>query len=150
MIAARASAFDMLEALDDQGRRPRLTRQRFGEMARQVSEGPSVTLRDEAGRLAVVAGLWPEADHWEAWFAVGPAFRPNLRRALGQLEHLLTVVAGSGESAEVRVYVRPGDRVAGKRMASWLGFTTVGIEGSPIGPVEVFTRTFGGRPDAAG
>nr|WP_312054884.1 hypothetical protein [Brevundimonas diminuta] len=147
MTVAEASAFDMLETLTDAGRIGRFTRQRFGEMARQVSEGAAFTLRDGEGRLIAVAGLWPEADHAEAWLAVGPAFRANLRGAMRQLGALLTGVAEGSGTQEVRLYVakaKGAERVAGGRLAAWSGFIRSGEEATPLGPVEVYRRSFGG------
>ena len=148
LTVSEASAFDMLEALSDTGGRGRFTRARFGEMARQVSEGAALTLRDEAGELVAVVGLWPEADHAEAWLTVGIAFRRNMRGALGRIRAALEGIAEASGTSEVRAYVRatdrPGDRVAGARMATWLGFIRTGTEATPAGPVEVFSRTFGG------
>lgn len=141
----RASAFDLLETLDDLGGKARVTRMRFGLMARQVAGGPCVAVREASGLLVLVAGLWPEADHREAWLATGPAFRRNLRGALG----LLDALAEAEGPGEVRVYVRRGDRVAGARMARWSGFEMTGTEGSPLGPVDVFSRTFGEPPHGA-
>lgn len=147
LIVSEASAFDMLEAQGDAGRRTVVTRRRFGEMARQVSEGASLTIRDEAGALVCVMGLWPEPDHAEAWLAVGPAFRRNFRGALDRLEDALCAVACANAPLEVRVYVVGlGDRVAGARMAAWLGFQRDGTEATSLGPVAVFTRFFGGAP----
>lgn len=152
LSVAPASAFDMLEALGPDGGRPRLTRQRFGEMARQVAEGVAVTLRDDAGVLVCVVGLWPEADHAEAWLADGPAFRANLRGALRAARALLESVAEGGGCDQVRAYVHTpagADRVAGARMAAWLGFRRIGEEAARHGPVAVFSREFGGA-DAHG
>lgn len=106
-------------------------------MARQVSTGRAVTLRDEAGVLVAVMGLWPEADHLEAWFAAGPALRRRLRSALG-LARVALEDAGDGE---VRVYVRGGPRVAGARMAAWLGFAPDGEEPTRFGPVRIYRLT---------
>lgn len=151
IVVTEASAFDMLEALTDAGRRGRFTRQRFGEMARQVSEGAALTLRDQTGELVAVIGLWPEADHAEAWLAVGPAFRRNLLTALRATRRALESVAEASGTEEVRVYVRapvgPRERVAGARMAAWLGFDRAGEEATPLGAVTVFRRNFGGAPD---
>lgn len=127
-----ASAFDMLEALGDDGGRARLTRQRFGQMARQVSEGAAMTLRDDAGRLVCVIGLWPEADHAEAWLAIGPGFRDQALGALRIAGRMMAGVCADAGVAVVRTYVELGwtvpERVAGLRMAAWLGFTRVGTE----------------------
>jgi len=53
----------------------------------------------------------------------------------------------------VRLYVRAvragGDRVAGARMARWSGFERIGTEATPLGPVEVFAKSFGGPPDGS-
>ncbi|MGH7021154.1 MAG: hypothetical protein ACREEY_14825 [Brevundimonas sp.] len=148
LIVSEASAFDMLEGLTDAGLRGRFTRARFGEMARQVSEGASLTLRDEAGELVAVIGLWPEADHAEAWLTVGPAFRRNLLTALRRTRRALEEIATASGTTEVRAYVRDGatagGRVAGARMAAWLGFDRAGEEATPLGPVIVFRRDFGG------
>lgn len=146
LTMAPASAFDMLEATTAEGARLRVTRQRFGEMARQVAEGVAITLRDDAGRLVCVAGLWPEPDHAEAWLAIGPAFRPNLLAALRGIRGAMEAVASQpGVCDQVRVYVRDaGDRVAGARMAARLGFRRIGSEATRLGPVAVFSREFGG------
>lgn len=150
LTVIEASAFDLLEALDDMGGKARFTRLRFGQMARQVSEGPALTFRDADGLLVCVAGLWPEADHVEAWLAVGPAFRRRFRTALGQVEEAMVVMAAAVAPVEVRAFVRftspRRDRVAGARMATWLGFERTGEEATPGGPVDVFTRRFGGSP----
>lgn len=150
MVTVRqASAFDMLEALNDSGARSKLTRARFGEMARQVSEGAAITLRDDAGVLIAVAGLWPEADHAEAWLAVGPAFRANLLPALRQLRLSMGEIAQAAGVEEVRAYVRPmgGERVAGARMAAWLGLEPAGEDETPIGRVLVYRRVYGAADD---
>lgn len=153
--AAPASAFDLLEALDDMGGRARFTRLRFGQMARQVSQGASVTFRTPEGALVAVVGLWPEPDHLEAWLAVGPAFRGRFRSALEAIEDALCFFACREAPVDVRIYVRVDpksrdqgqlDRVAGARMARWLGFDRTGTEALPSGPVEVFQRHFGGAP----
>jgi hypothetical protein len=144
LTVARTSAFDMLEAVGDDGGRARLTRQRFGELARQVSASAAITVRDEAGALVVVLGLWPEPDHLEAWLAAGPAFRANLRSALGLARAALDD-AGPGE---VRAYARGlGPRVAGARMAAWLGFEPAGEEPTRFGPVQVFRLVSPGAPN---
>lgn len=136
-----ASAFDMLEVLDDCGRRPRFTRARFGEAARQVAGSEAVAIR--AGEhLSAVVGLWPEGDHLEAWLAVGPAFRPNLRGTMALALALLETQAALVGRVEVRAWIQPGDRVAGARLAAWLGFVGAGEEETPIGPMQVFRRRF--------
>lgn len=148
---SEASAFDLLETLDDMGGRARFTRLRFGQMARQVSEGAALTFRDDDGLLVCVAGLWPEPDHVEAWLAVGPAFRRRFRSALDQVEAALVEMAEAVSPVEVRACVRftapRRDRVAGARMATWLGFERTGEEMTPVGPVDVFSRRFGGAPE---
>lgn len=145
VTVAQASAFDMLESLSDSGGRARFTRLRFGEMARQVSEGAAITLRTDAGELVAIAGLWPEADHAEAWLAVGPAFKANLLRALRQLKRSMNEIASTAAVGEVRAYVRPtgNGRVAGSRMAAWLGLEPAGAEETPIGRILVFRRVYG-------
>ena len=140
---SEASAFDLLESLDDMGARARFTRRRFGEMARQVSEGPALTWREEDGTLICVAGLWPEADHLEAWLATGPAFRRRFRTTLCEVRGALSYIAGANP---VRIYVRAGERVAGARMARWLGFDATGTEALPWGLVDVFERQSGDGP----
>lgn len=142
-----ASAFDMLDAMSDRGGRMRLTGRRFGEMARQVSAGASLTIREEGGALVAVVGLWPEADHLEAWLATGPAFRRNLRGALSAIEDALVFFACRAAPVQVRAYVvGSGPRVAGARLATWLGFEGGEPEATPVGPVPVFRRLFGGPP----
>lgn len=153
LTVSEASAFDLLETLDDMGGRARFTRLRFGQMSRQVSEGAALTFRDHDGLLVCVAGLWPEPDHLEAWLAVGPAFRRRFRSALDQIEDALVWLACKNAPVEVRAYVRftapRRDRVAGARMATWLGFERTGEEATPAGPVDVFSRRFGGPPHGA-
>lgn len=150
LTVTEASAFDLLETLDDMGARARFTRLRFGRMSRQVSEGAALTFRDADGLLVCVAGLWPEADHAEAWLAVGPAFRRRFRTALERIGVALVEMATAAGPMEVRAYVRSTaprpDRVAGARMAAWLGFERTGSEATPCGPVEVFSRQFGDAP----
>lgn len=149
IAVTQASAFDMLECARDTGGRERFTRSRFGEMARQVSEGASMTLREPGGRLIAVVGLWPEADHAEAWLAIGPAFRANLLAALREIRSSMDQVAVAAGVSEVRAYVRAavGARVAGARMASWLGFEPAGTEQLPTGTVQIFTRRYGAETD---
>lgn len=142
---APASAFDLLEAVDDRGRATRWTRGRFGDMAAQVAGSWAVTVREvETGALVCVAGLWPEADHLEVWLAVGPAMRRRLRPALRVLgAHLERL--GRAAGGEVRLHVRPGpagDRVAGARLAAWSGFRRDGEAATPLGPVAVWRRSF--------
>lgn len=141
-----ASAFDLLEALDDHGGRGRVTRARFGDLARQVSEGVALTIRAHHGLLVAVVGLWPEADHAEAWLAAGPGLKRNLRSGLVRMDAALVAIASETAPQIVRAYVRSGaGRVAGARLASWLGFDVIGTEATPFGPVTVFERTFGGE-----
>lgn len=146
MRVAEASAFDLLEALDDQGRPARFTRSRFGEASRQVAEGAAYTIRDPHGRLAAVAGLWPEADHLEAWLAAGPALGSALRPTLAAIRSLLDAAGPAAGLAEARAYVaipaRPAKRVAGARLAAWLGFKGVGVAETPVGPMQMFIRRF--------
>lgn len=149
LTVGAASAFDMLEAVGDDGFGQRVTRQRFGEMARQVTDGAAFTIRDAAGGLVCVMGLWPEPDHAEAWLAVGASMRANLRPALGLMAGYLEAVARAAGVDEVRTYVRlvgradrAGSRVAGCRMAAWLGFEWIGTEASAAGVVAVFSRRF--------
>jgi len=151
LTRAPASAFDMLETLAPNGGRARVTRQRFGEMARQVAEGVAVTVREPGGRLVCVIGLWPEPDHAEAWLAVGPGFREHLRAGLRATRETLEAIAAEGGCDRVLTYVREpsggGDRpgrVAGARMAAWLGFRRIGTEDTRLGSVAVFSREFGG------
>jgi hypothetical protein len=150
LTSSPTSAFDLLEALDDMGGRARITRWRFGLMARQVSEGCARTWRDADGALVCVVGLWPAGDHLEAWLAVGPSFRANLRPARRAVLAALDIMTAELGAVEVRAYVKPGDRVAGARMARWWGLESTGTEATPIGPVEVFSRRFQSRHDKPG
>lgn len=149
LTIAPSSAFDMLETLAPNGGRARVTRQRFGEMARQVAEGVAVTVREPGGRLVCVIGLWPEPDHAEAWLAVGPGMRANLLAGLRVARRTLEAVAAEGGCDRVLTYVRQPEgagRVAGARMAARLGFRRIGTEDTRLGPVAVFSREFGGAP----
>lgn len=150
LTVAEASAFDLLETLDDMGGRARFTRWRFGLMARQLAGSRALTWRDAGGTLVCVAGLWPEDDHLEAWLAVGPAFRRRFRSALTEVEDAMLFMACANAPVDVRVCVRPGERVAGARMARWLGFEPIGTEALPVGTVEVFQRHVGGAPACNG
>lgn len=142
---AEASALDLLETVDAAGRAQPMTRARFGRLARQAHKGFAITARAEDGRLACVVGLWPEPDHVEAWLAIGPAFRSELRSCLGLFGRALPMLAAEAEVAEVRAYVRGAGRVAGARMAARLGLRETGTEATAFGPVRVFSRRYHGR-----
>lgn len=135
----RASAFDLLEALDDGGRPMRWRRSWFGKMARQVSEGAAVTCRDADGRLVLVTGLYPEDGHAEAWFWAGPALRANLLPAVRQWRRIFDTAAVEAAPIEVRAFVHPKG-VAGAKLASWLGFDRVGLDETGPVPLVEFRR----------
>lgn len=136
---AEASAFDLLETVDDQGAPLRLRRTHFGKLARQVSQGATVSIRDARGQLVIVAGLWPENDHAEAWFAAGPAAARRLVPALRLLRRLMDFACREARVREVRTYTAP-DGVAGARIAAVLGFEAQGlIDG---GATRLFARRF--------
>jgi hypothetical protein len=143
LVAAEASGLDFLEAYE--GRDVVVWRQRwrFGIYCRQVAGGASATLRDEAGRLACIVGLWadPFNGEAEAWFVVGPALRANLTAAVRGMRRLLDAVGAEAAPLTVRAYVLPGG-VAGARLAGWLGFAEDGEEATGLGPMRRFTRRF--------
>lgn len=136
-----ASALDMLETVDDDAGRAHWRRKSFAKMARQVAASAAVTIRDQQGRLVLVAGLWPEAGYLEAWFAAGPALRANLRGGLRRLGRALAVATADQGPVEVRAFIHP-DSVAGARIAAWLGLSPIGEERSPIGALSVFSKRF--------
>lgn len=138
MGLTEATVFDLLETVDNEGRPLRTSRRMFGLLARQVAGSMAVTARDGQGRLAAVAGLWPEVDHVEAWFAAGPAFSHAACRAL---RRALLAVAGDGELGEIRAYLHPSS-VAGQRLAAVFGFIPAGETDGPFGRQPVFVRRF--------
>jgi hypothetical protein len=142
---AEASALDLLEVVDARGARQPMNRARFSRLARQAHKGFAITARDEAGALACVVGLWPEPDHVEAWLAVGPAFRRELRACLRLFERALPRMVEAAEVREVRAYVLGEGRVAGVRMAARLGLQETDAEATAFGPVRVFSRRYHGR-----
>ena len=139
LVISEASAFDMLEALDDLGRPARIGRRRFALVARQVSQGATLTIRTSGGELCLCGGLWPEPDHAEAWFAVGPACQAHLGAVLRIVARVTALTCRAAGVAEVRTYVHP-DSVAGARIARLLGFE-VQPGGQPGAPT-VFIRRF--------
>lgn len=146
LSASPASAFDLAETLDDSGRPGRMDRVQFGLMARQIAEGAAITLRNAGGELVCVAGLWPEADHAEAWLATGPAFRRELLGALRWLGRALDAIVADAGVAEVRAYALQRQGVAGQRLGARLGFGVHGAEETSLGRVLILTRKFGDRP----
>lgn len=144
LIVGQARASDLLETVDDFGRRQRFTRRGFALAARQAAEGAALTIRDEAGALVAVVGLWPEADHAEAWLAVGAGFRASPVAAVRRMRALLDAVGADVAPMDVRAFVRPGPegRVAGARLAAWLGFETDGEDRTAGAPLVRFVRRF--------
>lgn len=143
LSVAPAMALDLLEAADDAGR-PRLHvgRAAFKLYALQVADGCAVTIRDAAGELCCVAGLYPEdGDDAELWFAAGPALRANLWAALKAGARALEACATAAAPLRVKAYVAP-QRVAGQRLARWLKLRAEGLIDSEIGPLSVWTRRF--------
>ncbi|HZL00480.1 MAG TPA: hypothetical protein VFC47_11335 [Caulobacteraceae bacterium] len=143
LTVAHASAFDFEDALTDDGERPvAMNRPLFALFARQVSTGCAFTMRDGAGRLVMIAGLYPIEGRAEAWWAVGPAMRANLRAGLRIWLDLLLAVAQDVAPIEVRAHIAARS-VAGAAMARWCGFTEAGHAEFPgFGRMAVWRRLF--------
>lgn len=143
LLIAPARAFDFAEALDDAGTVPiRLTRGNFGLFARQVDAGGAMTIRTAGGALVMIAGLYPAGDWAEAWWAVGPAMRANLWRALAIARRLLEEIGTDAAPLDVRAHV-PADSVAGAHVARLFRFHLAGTERAPpFGDLAVWRRVF--------
>lgn len=143
LVAADASGLDFLEALDDAGAVVIWRQQRiFGLRCRQVEGGAAVTLRDAAGALVCIVGLYADdAGAAEAWFAAGPAMRANLLAAVRRARALLDQVGTAAAPVTARAYVRP-EGVAGARLARWLGFADAGLQDTALGRLRRFERRF--------
>lgn len=150
-MVCRTATADLLEALGNDGEPVRLTRRRYGQMARQVAEGVAYSLRTGDGVLVAIVGLWPEADHEEAWFAAGPAFRACAPRALRRIRHLLEQFAPLAGLTCVRAYVMApagwGEGaspacLAGVRLGARLGFTMAGLDDDTSPPLVRLERRF--------
>ena len=142
---AEARATDLLEALGDSGAGAGVrTRTAFGRLARQVEGGVAVTVRSADGRLAAVAGLWPDPDQpdeAEAWFAAGPALRGVLLATLRALGGVLGLAGAEAAPLTVRAYIHPAS-VAGGRLAARLGLSAEGTVDHPLGRLDQWTRRF--------
>lgn len=137
MTFLRARPLDFLEALGVDGRPFVRNRRTFGLYARQVAGTWSWTIRDGAGRLCAICGLWREADRqYEAFFVGGEALRANL------IPVLWLIRAGFGQvHGRVTAYIDPAG-VAGDRLASVLGFQPCGLTDTRAGPLRTWRRTF--------
>lgn len=136
-----ASALDLLEAVDDRGEGVCVrARPRFGRLSRQVAEGVALTVRDEAGRLCAVAGLYPDGEtEAEAWFAMGPALKANLMPTLRVLRGLFEIIATEAAPLTVRAHLAG---VAGAKIARVFGGQPAGVRDTPAGPLDTWTRSF--------
>lgn len=139
LTVAEASAVDFLHACDDTGAPRRFRRRDFGYLARQVDDGAAFTVRDEAGRLCLIVGLYPHEWGAEAWFSVGEGARANLLPSIRIAKALLEQIASDVAPVEIRAFVRS---VAGARLAAWFGFQNAGVETSHLGELEVWKRRF--------
>lgn len=139
-----ARPLDFLEALDDTGRQPlRWTKLHFARIAEQINLGTGVTIRAQDGRLALMAGLFPDEDGLttEAWFAAGPALRANFRTAMTAARRLLDEIGPDLAPLRIVAFIHP-DSVAGSRLAAWFGFRADGVGETWRGPLERWTRRF--------
>lgn len=142
LALTEARPLDWLEALDETGRFPATRNRRaFGLHARQVEGGASIAVRTAEGQLCVLAGLYPDGDDIEAWFAPGPALRANLRPAMRLTRRALEAIAGAAAPVDVRCYVHPSG-VAGARLAAWLGLEAAGEIETSLGRLRIFARRF--------
>lgn len=140
LTLGEATALDFSDALDDGGApHPGMRRKLFSRYARMIAGGPSVCLRD-GGALVLIAGLYRDVHHLEAWFAPGPALRRNLPRALIISRRLLRMAMRHEAQTDARAYISPKS-VAGSRLAAWFGFVSRGMEDTPLGRLEVWTWT---------
>lgn len=137
-----ASAFDWADAFDDDGEKPIvMDRRLFGMLARQAVSPLAFAIRDEAGELALLMGLYPHPDGWfEGWFAVGPAMRRNLWAAVKAARTILDQVASDAAPVDVRCHVAPGS-VAGHRLAPLFGLHETDMAGV-IPDVTVWRRVW--------
>jgi hypothetical protein len=143
LLVREARPTDFLEALDDTGRRPAArTRAHFGLYARQVTGGPSLAVVTWSGDLVALAGLYPDGQDAEAWFAPGPAMEANLWPALALMRRALARLAVEANGLTARAYIHPRS-VAGAAVARLLGFQAAGEVETPIGRLASFSRRFG-------
>ena len=143
LTVSSASVFDFGETLSDKGLPWRRPRRIMAHMARQVSEGLALTVRDRAGQLCLICGLWPEADYVEAWFAAGPGLPAQLRASVRLARRICEAAMIEAGLSEARAFIHP-DSVAGARLAALFGFSAGEIVDHPLGPVQTFVRSLHG------
>lgn len=141
LVVSAARALDFLEVQAVSGRALIRDRRTFGLHARQVAGSEAITLRDDAGRLAVVAGLYDDGQEIEAWFGAGVALRANLRGVLLRLASALAHVGVIAPGAVLTAYIDPAS-VAGDRLARGLGFNAEGLTDTALGPLKTWRRRF--------
>lgn len=108
----------------------------------QIAGSAAITIRDDQGQLAAIAGLYDlEPGQVEAWFAVGPAIRANLKGALYRLSFAMEQAADLLPGTKATAYIDPAS-VAGDKLAARLGFRFEGLTTSPIGELKTWTRVF--------
>lgn len=144
LVVSETLTADILEALDDAGRVV-VWRQRrhFGLYGRQIDGSATATVRDGAGGLICILGLWQDVDDplaAEGWFAVGAAFRHHRVAAFRIMREMLDAAfAGPLRGYVLRAHVDPGN-VAGARLAGWLGFTDDGLVETGLGSRRRYLR----------
>lgn len=145
VVSFDAVAQDFLEAWGDDGRPQRMTRRLYGVLALQVEAGSGTTIRARAdGRLCLIVGLYPDPfrpDYAEAWFAIGPGLKANLRAALAEARRVLEFIGEGCAPLTVRALIAP-DGVAGAKIATWLGLSAAGPVDTPVGRFDSYQRVF--------
>lgn len=130
--SAVAMAVDLLDVPNLRNRR------QFGLMTLQVARSEAITMRDAAGALCCVAGIYEYDDgSTEAWFCEGPALKANLLGVIRRLQVTMGELSLSG--VEPFAYVL-AEGVAGDRIAAMLGFDFMGLRPSPMGPLKTWRR----------
>lgn len=139
LTVSTARALDFLEVHTVEGAIAVRHRRMFGLVARMVEGSETITVRDPAGRLCVVAGLYPGDDGAEAWFGSGPALAANLLATVRLVRRVLDHIATEAPGLVVDAHVNPRS-VAGDRLARWLGFTAAGVTDHAFGPLRTWRR----------
>lgn len=117
------------------------TKRFFGLLVAQIAGSEAVTIEDAAGELACVAGVFEyDSGECEAWLAEGPALRANLLRVLRLLRGFLREAGAIAAGGQIKAYVQP-QGVAGDRLARLLGFESLGVEETDVGPLKAWRRT---------
>ena len=114
-VAARPADLADIAAL-----KPLLPAKVMAALQTQVLRSPAVTVTDD-GRPVAMAGIYPHADHFEAWLVTAAGLRGS--PAAGRAMRLLALLAlALPEGMAVAAMVRE-DNAQGQRLARLMGFT---------------------------